>query len=592
MKKLLIFLLISLLAAVACHAESAKTFGKKLIEFGWDVPTADAVAKNITIMEEMPFDGIVFRLSAGTMAFDFSKPNQEAFKEDFKHCAAIQWNTFTDNFIVLFTASQQDWFDNDHWKNILERARLVAHAAKLAKCKGLCIDPEPYGTNPWSYMNAERSNERSFGDYEAIVKKRGAQFITALETEIPDISILTLFQMSGFSLPMAPLEPMRRAAVLSNHPYALLPAFLEGMLEAASPEMRIIDCNEPSYYHETAEAYLKDYHDIHQRGAFLFPSRNVEKYASHVRAGMAVYVDHCLGLRPDKTIATTLTATERLKWLKHNVYHSLATADSYVLCFSERIDWWQGKLPEGTREAISQVREKVADGRRLGFSIRKFMTAAHDRIEKGQVTSKPTVSLEVSPAAAKPVIDGKLDDDIWKTAARLQPFQLLKSNAKPKTTAWTTAWMTFDDDNLYLAIDCQEPLMDKLTMHAKEHDDENIWEGDCVEFFLALHPGNPIPCVHFIFDPFGHAWDAIHVPSARADENPECTHVTMQGANGWIIEMALPWDSLDMTVPDKGTSLRGNITRQRCTDPEQTSWAPLNNGFLEFPNFGSFIFNW
>ena len=95
----------------------------------------------------------------------------------------------------------------------------------------------------------------------------------------------------------------------------------------------------------------------------------------------------------------------------------------------------------------------------------------------------------------------------------------------------------------------------------------------------------------FIFDPFGHAWDAIHVPAARANENPECTLITKQNANGWTIELALPWDSLDMTVPDKGTSLRGNITRQRCTDPEQTSWAPLNNGFLEFANFGAFFFN-
>src|SRR5919106_5205399 len=34
---------------------------RKIIEFGWDLPSADFVAANITRMERRPFDGIVFR---------------------------------------------------------------------------------------------------------------------------------------------------------------------------------------------------------------------------------------------------------------------------------------------------------------------------------------------------------------------------------------------------------------------------------------------------------------------------------------------------------------------------------------------------
>ncbi len=580
-----LFILLAL--AAVCLAEPSR---KKVIEFGWDVPQVDLVSKNIAKMEEMPFDGIVFRLKGGNMAFDYKKPKPEDYKEDFKNSADIKWNKFTDNFIVLFVASMQDWFDDGHWANITERVKLIAHAAKLARCKGVCIDPEPYGFNPWSYSDAEHAGYTSFDRYEAIARKRGAQFMAALEKELPGLTVLTLFQASCFKLPNAPLSPAQRAAMLSSHRYALLPAFLDGMMEGASPEARIIDCNEPSYYHETADAYLKDYHSIRQRGALLFPPEHSALYEQHVRAGMAVYADHCLALRPDKTIANILTPPHRLKWLEHNVYQALLTADSYALCFSERIDWWNGKVPEGAREAVASAREKAAAGRRLGFSIHKFMANGKLQIEKSRIESSPTVSLEVHATTSKPVIDGKLDDATWKAASRLQPFQLLKSNVKPAATATTAAWLAFDDDNLYFALDCQEPLMDKLVMNAVTHDDENIWEGDCAEFFLALGPGSPVPCVHFIFDPAGHVWDAKHYPAADAEENPECTIAAKQSANGWSIEMALPWDSLDMVAPEDGAILRGNVTRQRCTDSEQTSWAALKSGFLEFANFGAFIF--
>ncbi|MBP5639913.1 MAG: carbohydrate-binding family 9-like protein [Victivallales bacterium] len=587
MKNLLILLLISLLPATVCLAEPDH---KKLIEFGWDVPLVDFVSKNIRKMEEMPFDGIVFRLKAGNMAFDYRKPAPDAYKEDFKHCTDIKWQKFTDNFVILFVASQQDWFDDEQWANISERAQLIAHAAKLARCKGVCIDPEPYGFNPWSYMNAERASDSSFERYEAVVRKRGAEFMTALEKELPGLTVLTLFQMTCFKLPSAPMSPEKRTDMLSNHKYALLPAFLEGMLEASSPETRIIDCNEPSYYHETPDAYLKDYHAIRQRSPLMLSSKYAALYASHVRAGMATYVDHCLALRPDKTTANVMTPQQRLKWLGHNIYYALSSTDSYALCFSERIDWWNGKVPEGAVEAIALAREKAIAGNRLGFSIRKSLEDAKKCQEKDRIKSSPTVSLEIQTASEKPVIDGKIDDATWKSASRLQPFQLLKRNLKPAATATTAAWLAFDEDNLFFALDCQEPLMDKLVMFATRHDDENIWEGDCAEFFLALRPGSPVPCIHFIFDPAGHVWDARHLPATDAEENPECTIVASQTANGWTIEMALPWDSLDMAAPENGTILRGNVTRQRCTESEQTSWSPLNSGFLEFANFGAFIF--
>ena len=39
--------------------------GRKLVEYGWDVPNSDFVAGHIGEMEQRPFDGVLFRLQGG-----------------------------------------------------------------------------------------------------------------------------------------------------------------------------------------------------------------------------------------------------------------------------------------------------------------------------------------------------------------------------------------------------------------------------------------------------------------------------------------------------------------------------------------------
>ncbi|HIE03634.1 MAG TPA: hypothetical protein EYP61_02620 [Candidatus Latescibacteria bacterium] len=41
--------------------------GKKLVEYGWDVPSPAFVRRHIRKMERLPFDGIVLRLRDTTM---------------------------------------------------------------------------------------------------------------------------------------------------------------------------------------------------------------------------------------------------------------------------------------------------------------------------------------------------------------------------------------------------------------------------------------------------------------------------------------------------------------------------------------------
>src|ERR1035441_2353600 len=93
------------------------------------------------------------------------------------------------------------------------------------------------------------------------------------------------------------------------------------------------------------------------------PERPVKKF----QAGSALYMDQVLATRkpPEKFLSFYLTPAERLHWFEHNAYYALTTSDEYVWCYSEQMNWWQDKLPEGAEAALRSARTKLANGQPL-----------------------------------------------------------------------------------------------------------------------------------------------------------------------------------------------------------------------------------
>jgi hypothetical protein len=366
------------------HAQTAASHRpiKKLIEYGWDVPYPDQVRKDIRNMEKRPFDGIIFRLREWNHAFDPRPWDEAKLKPQLDDLAAIEWKTFTDNFLCLYAANnwKMDWFNDEQWKGITANLRISAKAAKVGRCVGIVFDPEPYGDNPWAY--AAKDKDRSFAEVEAQVRRRGAQFMTALQTELPEVRVLTFFHQSLFGELLARPDPRDREARLSKQPWGLLSAFWNGALEAASPGARIIDGNELAYYYTAREPFYQAYHRMKQASLALVPPELRAKHAVNFQAGMALYMDQVLALRQpaEKYLSAYLTPQERLRWFEHNVYYALTTSDQYVWCYSERMNWWQNQIPDGAEAAMRSARKKIADGQPLGFDISDIITAGQKKM--------------------------------------------------------------------------------------------------------------------------------------------------------------------------------------------------------------------
>src|SRR5882724_4921689 len=207
--------------------EQSSPWQKRLIEYGWDSQTPAFIAEHIREMEKRPFDGLIFRLAGGTDVLDPKPWDYSKFAADLEAIPKIEWKNFTDNFIAMLAASNEDWENDEQWTNILKHAQQMSRAAQLAKCVGVCFDAEPYGENPWAYKKGPVTDTRKFEEFESVVRRRGSQFMRAIQSEIASPRVLLFYTFNYFQNLCQPMEHAMRMERLARNANALLPAFVE-----------------------------------------------------------------------------------------------------------------------------------------------------------------------------------------------------------------------------------------------------------------------------------------------------------------------------------------------------------------------------
>lgn len=136
-------------------------------------------------------------------------------------------------------------------------------------------------------------------------------------------------------------------------------------------------------------------------------------------------------------------------------------------------------------------------------NLRQYFRDRLELARKGPSWPEPP-SLQIPFAVAAPVIDGQLDDDVWKHAAMFDKSYLLNEAepaAKP-ATAWKMLW---DQDHLYFAFRCEDD--DVSAPHLPR--DDAIYSADCVEMFILPRLETGIYW-ELIVSPSGSVYDGLH----------------------------------------------------------------------------------
>ena len=77
-------------------------------------------------------------------------------------------------------------------------------------------------------------------------------------------------------------------------------------------------------------------------------------------------------------------------------------------------------------------------------------------------TPPPPPPIQIHRADAPIVVDGRLDDAGWKTAARIDTFYETSPADNTSPAAKTTAWLSYDDKYFYIGIRCDDPHPEKI----------------------------------------------------------------------------------------------------------------------------------
>ncbi len=191
----------------------------------------------------------------------------------------------------------------------------------------------------------------------------------------------------------------------------------------------------------------------------------------------------------------------------------------------------------------------------------------------------------MGPAAVPPAIDGRLDDPCWTVAARVT--ELVTSSGSPfKVPHATTALVTYDTTNLYVAFRCHDEPGHKLFAEKRTRDGA-VWEDDSVEVMVAP-PGDKATFHHIIINPLGDIYDERWLrdatgPGGRWDgawnaAGLKTATAVDEAAGGYSVELALPLADLAATEPVAGQPWRLNLSRMRRmgdknAPAEASSWG-------------------
>ncbi|MEO5600568.1 MAG: hypothetical protein ABIR06_06555 [Cyclobacteriaceae bacterium] len=387
---------------------------KKLIFFGWSSPSTIAYRDSLKKYEDTAFDGLGINASkdvgAGNIFMvDVCKNiSKEAREKEMQIVSGIaQSSILTDNFLVIYGASQLNWFSDEDWAIVDINLRYFAKLAKAMKCKGVMWDPEPYkpGINPWEYIKQQGHEQYSFQQFYNQVRKRGAQFIAALQEEFPGLVIFSLREFSDFqkgspfSAGILPVTDIKKAeSELANAWWGLHVPFTIGILDNIAPNVRFIDTNEEAYYYTSALEFFQLRNIIEDDARAFVPKDLQPKFASNYEIGHAIAPEFIAGNWAGilngfpfrlSGQAKMLTPQEQASWFEHNCYYALRTADEYAWVYGEKISWWTGNnMPEGFAKALIQAKKKVENYEPLGFEVEEMLKIAQDDAEKSQPEKK------------------------------------------------------------------------------------------------------------------------------------------------------------------------------------------------------------
>ncbi|MBN1273520.1 MAG: carbohydrate binding family 9 domain-containing protein [Candidatus Aminicenantes bacterium] len=154
-----------------------------------------------------------------------------------------------------------------------------------------------------------------------------------------------------------------------------------------------------------------------------------------------------------------------------------------------------------------------------------------------------TNTVEIAATGQAPNLDGKLDDDVWQTAAKFTTFKTYNPDYKKDPSQKTVVYLAYDEDNLYVAFRCFDTEPDKIKATVSKRDTlvSDDWVGFVLDTFYDRQTA-----FAFILNPLGIQTDGMMNLQGNLDASMDMVWYSKGVVNedGYSVECRVPSKSI------------------------------------------------
>lgn len=224
--------------------------------------------------------------------------------------------------------------------------------------------------------------------------------------------------------------------------------------------------------------------------------------------------------------------------------------------------------------------------------ISTLLFALGSKAGNAQIYAVPVdKSVRIAQINSPPIIDGWVREQEWKGATLIDNFVPTHTGIG-KPSEKMKAYLSYDDENLYLAVVCSEskPSGMKITKYER---DSSVTSDDCIEVFFDINYGK-LTYYHLAINPVSALYDAsveykdgLISMDKSWDSNAKVK--ASIGENEWVAEVAIPFTSFGLAGPSNQACWGLNINRVQRRIREYISWSVTGGSFHQPKNFGRLI---
>jgi len=207
----------------------------------------------------------------------------------------------------------------------------------------------------------------------------------------------------------------------------------------------------------------------------------------------------------------------------------------------------------------------------LFFIFHLLIKAQNDPVNRNNF------QIEISPTNEEIIIDGEKKEEIWKSSPIIKDFFRITPVDTGLASAYTEVQLTYDDNNLYVAIICHDKITGKRPVESLRRD-FNFPKNDNFIIFMDTY-NDQTNGFAFGVSAAGAQWDGIQADGGDVSLDWDCKwySAVKQHEAYWVAEFAIPFRSIRYL---EGVDEWGiNFSRFSLLENEKSAWAPVPRQF-------------